>query len=119
MAQARRKDKVRTILRKGEGQRNNGTYYYRWQDREGKRHYIYAKTLPELREQEKQVEKDKIDGIKGAARYTTVNDLYELWKQIKRGLKNTTFLNAFYTILIFRCHRCHHTQERGKSAERN
>ena len=30
MAQARRKDKARTVLRKGEGQRNNGTYYYRW-----------------------------------------------------------------------------------------
>ena len=49
MAQARRKDKARTILRKGEGQRNNGPYYYRWQDRDGKRHYLYAKTLQELR----------------------------------------------------------------------
>ena len=101
MAQARRKDKARTILRKGEGQRNNGTYYYRWQDRDGKRHYLYAKTLPELREQEKQIEKDKIDGIKGAARNTTVNDLYELWKQIKRGLRNTTFENYTYMYDMF------------------
>ena len=101
MAQARRKDKARTILRKGEGQRSNGTYYYRWQDRDGKRHYLYAKTLPELREQEKQIEKDKVDGIKGAARYTTVNDLYELWKQIKRGLRNTTFENYTYMYDMF------------------
>lgn len=33
MAQAKRKDKARTVLKKGEGQRNNGTYYYRWQDK--------------------------------------------------------------------------------------
>ena len=81
MAQARRKDKARTVLRKGEGQRSNGTYYYRWQDKKGNRHYLYAKSLQDLREQEKQVEKDKYDGIKAEARYTTVNDLYELWKQ--------------------------------------
>ena len=77
MAQARRKDKARTVLRKGEGQRSNGTYYYRWQDKKGNRHYLYAKSLQELREQEKQVEKDKYDGIKAEARYVTVNDLYE------------------------------------------
>ena len=72
MAQAKRKDKARTVLKKGEGQRSNGTYYYRWQDRKGNRHYLYAKTLQELREQEKQIEKDKSDGIKAEARFTTV-----------------------------------------------
>ena len=101
MAQARRKDKARTVLKKGEGQRSNGTYYYRWQDRKGNRHYLYAKTLQELREQEKQIEKDKSDGIKAEARFTTVNDLYELWKQIKRGLKNSTFENYTYMYDMF------------------
>lgn len=101
MAQAKRKDKARTVLKKGEGQRNNGTYYYRWQDKKGNRHYLYAKTLQELREQEKQVEKDKYDGIKAEARYTTVNDLYELWKQIKRGLKNSTYENYTYMYDMF------------------
>ena len=96
MAQARRKDKARTVLRTGEGQRNNGTYYYSWQDKKGKRHYLYAKSLQELREQEKQVEKDKYDGIKTEAGYVTVNDLYELWKQIKRGLKDSTYENYTY-----------------------
>ena len=101
MAQAKRKDKARTVLKKGEGQRSNGTYYYRWQDRKGNRHYLYAKTLQELREQEKQIEKDKSDGIKAEARFTTVNDLYELWKQIKRGLKNSTFENYTYMYDMF------------------
>ena len=101
MAQERRKDKARVVLKTGEGQRNNGTYYYRWQDRKGKRHYIYAKSLPELRMREKEVEKDKSDGIKGESRFTTVNDLYELWKQIKRGLKNTTYENYTYMYEMF------------------
>ena len=98
MAQERRKDKARVVLKTGEGQRNNGTYYYRWQDRKGKRHYIYAKSLPELRMREKEVEKDKSDGIKGESRFTTVNDLYELWKQIKRGLKAST-IDSIHTVL--------------------
>ncbi len=96
MAQAKRKDKARTVLKTGEGQRSNGTYYYRWQDRKGNRHYVYAKSLTELREKEKEVQKDKFDGIKIEARYVTVNDLYDLWKQMKRGLKNNTFENYTY-----------------------
>ena len=101
MAQTKRKDSARVVLRTGEGQRNNGTYYYRWQDKNGKRHYIYAKTLPELRMREKEVDKDNCEGIKAEARYTTVNDLYELWKQIKRGLKNSTYENYTYMYEMF------------------
>ena len=96
MAQEKRKDKSRVVLKTGEGQRNNGTYYYRWQDRKGKRHYLYAKSLPELREKEKEVQKNKFDGIKIEGKYVTVNDLYELWKQMKRGLKNNTFEGYIY-----------------------
>lgn len=36
------------------------------------------KTLDELRYKEEQIEKDKKDGIKAEARYTTLNDMYEL-----------------------------------------
>lgn len=31
-------DKNRTVLKKGESQRENGTYAYRWQTADGKRH---------------------------------------------------------------------------------
>lgn len=57
---------------------------------------MYAKTLDELREKEKQIEKDKNDGIKAEARYVTINELFNLWKQIKRGLKDNTFQNYQY-----------------------
>ena len=74
----KRKDKDRIVLRTGEGQRPNGTYEYRWTDKTGKRRRVYAKTLEELREKEKEIERDKSDGIKAEARYVTVNVLKEL-----------------------------------------
>ena len=43
---------------------------------------------------EEQIEKDKKDGIKAEARYTTLNDIYELWKDLKRGLKNRNNRNS-------------------------
>ena len=96
MSTAKRKDKSRVVLRKGEYQRANGTYNYSWTDSNGKRHFVYAKTLEELRIKEEQIEKDKSDGIKAEARYTTLNDLFDLWKTLKRGLKDNTFQNYTY-----------------------
>lgn len=97
----KRKDKDRIVLRTGEGQRPNGTYEYRWTDKTGKRRRVYAKTLDELREKEKEIERDKSDGIKAEARYVTVNELFDLWKQIKRGLKDNTFQNYQYMYNTF------------------
>lgn len=97
----KRKDKDRIVLRTGEGQRPNGTYEYRWTDKTGKRRRVYAKTLEELREKEKDIERDKSDGIKAEARYVTVNELFDLWKQIKRGLKDNTFQNYQYMYNTF------------------
>lgn len=101
MAKTKRKDKSRVVLRKGEIQRSNGTYHYSWTDSNMKRRFVYAKTLEELREKEAQIEKDKQDGIKAEARYTTVNDLFELWIVVKRGLKNNTFENYKYMYNMF------------------
>ena len=92
----KRKDKDRVILRKGESQRKDGTYDFRWTSRNGKRHSIYAKTLEELRVREAEIEKDKGDGIRTEIRNVTVNDIFDLWCQIKRGLKDNTFQNYKY-----------------------
>ncbi|MCH5296722.1 MAG: site-specific integrase [Ruminococcus sp.] len=97
----KRKDTNRIVLKKGEYQRKNGTYAYRWSDKKGKRHTVYAKTLEELRDKEKDIEKDRCDGIKAEARYTTVNELYDLWIILKRGLKNNTFENYKYMYETF------------------
>lgn len=92
----KRKDKDRIVLRKGESQRKDGNYDYRWTTRDGKRHSVYAKTLEELRAKEEKILRDKCDGIKTEARYVTINDVFEVWKQLKRGLKDNTFQNYKY-----------------------
>ena len=91
----------RQVLRKGEGVRSNGTFYYRWVDKKGERRVIYSKSLAALREREKEMDKDLSDGIKYEARYITVNDMYKAWKDIKRGLRDSTFMNYTYMYETF------------------
>lgn len=86
----------RVRLYTGESQRPNGTYMYRWTDAQGKRHYIYAPTLEKLREEEKLIIVDEHDGIKQENKLLTLNDLFELWKDTKRGIKDSTFQNYIY-----------------------
>ena len=66
-----------------------------------KRRAVYAETLEELRIAEERIEKDCMDNIKAEARYVTVNDLFELWKLLKRGLKDNTFQNYQYMYGMF------------------
>lgn len=91
MAIERRKDNKGRVLKEGEHQRANGTYEYKWRDRKSLRHSIYAKTLDELREKEIDVLRNALDGVRVDKSNLTVNDLYELWVQLKRGLKENTF----------------------------
>lgn len=101
MAVERRKDNKNRVLKEGEYQRANGTFEYKWRDKRGKRHSIYAKTLEELREKEIDVLRDALDGIRTDKSNLTINDLYHLWVQLKRGLKNNTFCNYQYMYTQF------------------
>ena len=101
MANTKRKDRSRIVLQTGEYQRPNGTYQYGWTDDNGKRHFIYAKSLDELREKEGKISKDKVDGIKCEARHMIVNDMFDRWKGLKRGLKDNTFCNYIYMYNTF------------------
>lgn len=97
----KRKDKDRIVLKAGESQRPNGTYDYRWTGKDGKRHAVYAKSLEELREKEAQIEHDEFSGLKAEARCVTINEMFDLWCQVKRGLKNNTFENYKYMYNLF------------------
>ena len=97
MANERRKDNKRRVLKEGEYQRSNGTFEYRWRDKTGRRHYVYAKTLEELREKELELTRDILEGVPIENKTLTVNDMYYRWKQIKKGLKENTFRNYQYT----------------------
>lgn len=76
MTSAKRKDRNRAVLKTGESQRANGTYSYNWYDINGKRHFVYARTLQELRIKEQDVTKKTLNGINPAGRYKTLNDIY-------------------------------------------
>lgn len=88
-------------LRTGESQRKNGGYVYRWTDEEGKRRAKYAETLEELREKEEQIVVDSHDGIKTDTNNLSVNDMFALWKKLKRGIKDITFQNYTYMYEMF------------------
>ncbi len=96
MAIERRKDNKNRVLKDGEHQRANGTYEYKWRDKKGKRHSVYAKTLDELRKKEVDVLRDVLDGIRVDKNNITINDLYYRWVQLKKGVKANTFQNYKY-----------------------
>ena len=97
----RRLDKDRITLKKGESQRKDGRYSYRWTADDGTRHTVYALSLEELREKEQQIARDLSDGIRSEAKSTTLNELFELWCTLKRGLKDNTFQNYKYMYTHF------------------
>ena len=97
MAIERRKDNKKRVLKEGEYQRSNGSFEFRWRDKMGKRHSVYAKTLDELREKELDVLRDTLDGINVDVKNLTINDLYNKWKTLKKGLKDNTFSNYKYS----------------------
>lgn len=96
----RRKDNKNRVLKDGKYQRSNGSYEYKWRDKKGKRHSIYAKSLDLLRQKEATLLKDAINGI-NYNKKITVNDLFKKWKTLKKGLKDNTFQNYQYLYELF------------------
>lgn len=92
----RRKDNKGKVLQKGETQRSDGLYVYRWTDCKGKRRSLYARTLNELRS--KEAEQEKKDLAKGEAMYRgdiTVGELAEICCGAKRVKITTEKKRAF------------------------
>lgn len=97
----RRKDNKKRVLKEGEYQRTNGTFEYKWRDKSGKRHSVYAKTLEELRDKELDILRDVLDGIRPDKKNLTINEVYERWAELKEGLKDNTFQNYKYMYCQF------------------
>lgn len=96
-----RYDSYHARLRTGESQMKNGTYVFRWTDENGKRRAEYAPTLDELRDKQEKRIVDEHDGIKTDTQQKTVNQFFELWCQLKRGIKDSTFKNYIYMYEMF------------------
>ena len=91
MAQSR-KDARGRVLRKGEIQRTSDMrYVYTYTDPLGKRKFIYATDLMTLREKEKELVRDQLDGLERyAAGRASVNDTFDRYMTTKRNLRDTT-----------------------------
>lgn len=97
----KRYDKKRRLLKTGESERPDGYYQYRFTDRKGQRHTITSATLEDLRKREEQIIRDKADGIRADAKNVTLDDMFELWGRLKRGLKGNTYQNYCYMYRTF------------------
>lgn len=84
----RRKDNKGKVLNKGESQRKDLTYMYRYKDLNGERKCVYAKSLNDLRKKEKEIFKNLNDGI-----YTnsyTLNQLFDRYLEQNVNIKPRT-----------------------------
>ena len=98
MAKARKDNKGRA-LRKGEVQRSqDGRYVYTYTNPVGKRCYIYANTLMELREKEDELKRDQLDGIDSyVAGKADLDFLVDRYMATKNNLASSTYANYRYT----------------------
>ena len=96
MVEKVRYDSRRRRLRMGEYERANGRYEYRYKVF-GKQFSIYARSLEELRRREQELDsKDRSVNEKFSHPRTTLNQIYELWKELKKGVRVNTYRNYCY-----------------------
>lgn len=91
-----RKDNKGRKLKDGESYRADGRYQYRYSLGNGKRHTIYAQTLSELREKEKEVEEKIRSGVKTNVSKITLNEMFDIYMSGKTELKQSTRGNYIY-----------------------
>ena len=85
MSQRPRYDSNRVKLRTGEYQKLDGHYEYRYTVF-GKTYSVYAKNLETLREKESEIQSlETAKQAKFDSRTTTLNDVFYLWKELKRA----------------------------------
>lgn len=88
MATNRRKDSKGRVLKDGERERKDGTYEYRYTNPFGRRKSVYAPTLNELREKEKEVERLVMQGV--VPSNITVGELFDRFQETKINLRPQT-----------------------------
>ena len=95
---AKRKDNKGRVLKTGESQRKDLIYQFRYTDCRGNRHTIYAPTLQELRQKEKEIQKLIDDGVDYAAGQITVIELLEKYISLKQGVCYNTQVGYQYVL---------------------
>lgn len=100
MERTARYDSKRVRLNVGEYERATGGYEYRYSVF-GRTYSIYARTLDELR-----IKEDNLGSVrtlkKGLQPYaTSIDDIFHLWRELKRGLRVNTMNNYCYLYETF------------------
>ena len=98
----KRKDHKGRILRTGESQRKDLIYQYRYTDIQGKRQTIYSSDLKELREKEKEIQKQLDEGIDYAAGKATVIALVERYISLKQGVRYNTKIGYNFVLNLIK-----------------
>ena len=93
----KRYDKNRKLLKEGEDYREDTDSYSFRKMIDGERVNLVAKTLDELRKKEEEWQKQRLLGARNADANTTLNDVYEVFKNVKRGIKDNTADNYKYS----------------------
>lgn len=99
----KRKDHKGRILQKGESQRKNLTYQYRYTNIYGSRITVYAPDLKTLREKEREILKNQLNGTAYSAKKHTVIDVVEKYLTIvASSLKESTLSHHEYGANLIR-----------------
>lgn len=109
MSASKRRDNKNRILQRGESQRQDGRYTYKYVDALGKTRYVYAwKLLPtdrtpkgkrddlSLREKERMIQRDLFDGINTQGSKMTVCQLYAKKNAQRPNVKKNTLSGRKY-----------------------
>ena len=99
----KRKDHKGRVLRTGESQRKKDLIYqYRYTDSHGKRQTVYASDLQDLREMEREIQRQQDEGVDYAAGNITVLQLLERYIALKRGVRYNTKVNYQFVLNLVR-----------------
>lgn len=94
---ATRKDSRGYALKKGESQRKDGRYVFRYTTIRGEHRAVYAKDLAELRKKEVKIRRSIKDGLDpDRAERITLNELFDEYISQKYDLKQSTRTNYKY-----------------------
>lgn len=94
-----RKDTKGRVLHKGEDyKKEKQIYRYSYVDPLGKRRCVYSKSLENLREKEKNLQRDQLDGLDAYVEGNAdVNFAFDRYMATKNNLRSTTRTNYIYT----------------------
>ena len=98
----KRKDNKGRILKKGESQRKDLTYQYRYTDFADIRRTVYAPTLKELRDKEKEIQNQIDEGLDYLAGQITVIELLEKYISLKQGVRYNTKVGYNYVLNLIK-----------------